>query len=120
MLELINWGYKPILAHMERYSFLHRYLDLFHQMLDWGVLMQVNASTIINDDMSSFIKAAIKKEMIHCFASDAHNMRNRKPNLKAAYDKIALDKGIFDRILNNDDSIAYQGSRLKKLGKLYF
>ena len=70
--------------------------------------------------MSLFIKATIKKGMIHCFASDAHNMSNRKPNLKAAYDKIALDSDVFDRILNNEESQAYRGSRLKKLGKLYF
>ncbi len=47
-------------------------------------------------------------------------MSNRKLNLKAAYDKIALDRDVFDRILNNEESEAYRGSRLKKLGKLYF
>lgn len=85
---VIDSGYIPILAHIERYRFLRDHLDLMVTLVERGVIFQMNASTILDQKQRSFVKACFKHHLIHCIASDSHRSDLRKPNLALAYDEI--------------------------------
>lgn len=44
--ELLNSGYKPILAHPERYSYFSSDLEKYHSLKDLGLLFQVNLNSL--------------------------------------------------------------------------
>ncbi len=78
MNSILQMGYIPIFAHIERYSFLKDDLKLMQDLVEMGVVFQVNASTFIKGHQHSFIKAAMKHNLIHLVASDAHSQVNRQ------------------------------------------
>ena len=39
-------GFKPVLAHPERYPFWHHKLDEFERLIELGVLMQLNINSL--------------------------------------------------------------------------
>lgn len=94
MAQLLDQGYLPVFAHIERYGFLRSDLALMKDLVDMGVLFQVNAKTFLDASQKGFIKACIKHNLIHLVASDAHSITKRPPNLKKAYDQIEKDYGL--------------------------
>ena len=40
-------GYKPVLAHPERYPFWHQKMDEYEKLIDLGVLMQLNLTPLV-------------------------------------------------------------------------
>ena len=80
-------GYFPVVAHVERYSFLWK---KFHDVLSMshdGVLFQVNASSLMAEDKSSPAKKMAEKLLsrgaVDIIASDAHDTGARSPRLSA-------------------------------------
>jgi len=80
-------GYSPIVAHVERYPFLWK---KFHDVLAMshdGVLLQVNASSLMTEDKSSPAKKMAEKLLsrgaVDVIASDAHDTEARLPRLSA-------------------------------------
>lgn len=50
LYELVSKGYQPILAHPERYRYLHsekNYIDKYEEILDWGVEFQLNMFSLV-------------------------------------------------------------------------
>lgn len=80
-------GYQVVLAHIERYEWLHRRPLLFKELLNRGVLMQINATSILSDDwrLRRRVKHLIQDGGVHIVASDAHDDTKRKFRLKEAY-----------------------------------
>jgi protein-tyrosine phosphatase len=84
-------GYKPIIAHAERYVSLFNDKELLKDILNEGAFLQVNASTIINKESKENCKFAhylLKNELISFIASDMHNMDSRGFYLDEAYQYI--------------------------------
>lgn len=90
---LLDRGYLPIFAHIERYSFLRSDLELMKDLVDMGVMFQVNAESFFDKNQKNFIKACMKHNLIHLVATDAHSIKRRPPNLKEAYNVIEKDYG---------------------------
>ena len=127
--SLLNRGYLIIFAHVERYAFLRNDLELFKELVEMGVLMQINANTLINNYDKSFIRACIKHNLIHLISSDAHNITTRPANLKAGYTTLKKSYGsdVYDyfmtnakSVLNNEIIEMYSPSLIRKFGKRYF
>lgn len=75
-------GYVPIIAHLERYSYLINNTGRIVDLINIGAIMQINASTYNSrKNNSSLINTLIRKGLIHVVASDSHDNANRKPNL---------------------------------------
>ena len=80
---------KPIIAHIERYSYLKK--SDYSKLKKTGALIQVNAAAIIGSEglkrrfLSRYL---LKHQLVDIVASDSHNMSTRKPNLKKAYQKV--------------------------------
>jgi protein-tyrosine phosphatase len=73
-------GMHPILAHPERYLYLHNKKDFLYHLRDQGCLMQLNAGSI-NEQFGSSVKAfalkLLSEQFYHFCASDAHDTTHR-------------------------------------------
>ena len=82
-------GYKPILAHPERYLYLP--ISSIENMHNSGILIQMNTSSILKDFGTEIYRRARKMLKLNCvdiLASDAHSLNVRKPNLKSTLELI--------------------------------
>ncbi|QRN84740.1 hypothetical protein JR334_07025 [Clostridia bacterium] len=88
-------GYQPVFAHVERYDWLYRRPILFKELLNHGVLMQINATSVLSSDwrMRRRVKHLIQEGMVHIVASDAHDDVKRRFRLKEAYEKVGRKYG---------------------------
>ena len=86
--NIIKLGFTPIIAHIERYSYLD--WSLLHVLKSMGALIQVNSDCIIGKYGKSFQKKAlkaIKSGLIDFISSDLHF--SRQCNMQKAYKIIA-------------------------------
>ena len=79
---IIANGYIPILAHIERYSYLIQNSQRLVELIDMGVIMQINAKSLYSKKDYPFIKKMMSNNLVHIISSDAHDMQKRKPNMK--------------------------------------
>ncbi|CAA6826648.1 MAG: Capsular polysaccharide synthesis enzyme Cap8C Manganese-dependent protein-tyrosine phosphatase [uncultured Sulfurovum sp.] len=75
---LLLKGYIPVLAHPERYAYLHNDMENYKRLKALGVLFQVNAKSLYtNSQISSKIaKKLMKLGLVDFIGSDAHRMRD--------------------------------------------
>lgn len=93
VIELLNTGVTPIVAHIERYNALENRKDRVKELIDLGCYTQINSSHVLKaklfgDQYKVFKKRAayfLEENLVHCVASDMHNLDNRKPYMKEAY-----------------------------------
>lgn len=88
--ELVYSGYRPIIAHPERYSYLS--ISDIKKIIDIGGYIQINTSSILGDfgvEIKKKAESLLKNKLVNFVASDCHNMNVRKPNLKVTLDLIS-------------------------------
>ena len=76
IFEMQTNGYKPILAHPERYGFWYNNFDNYQEMVDKGVYLQLNMLSLIGHYSPIAQKIAerlIDENMISFLGSDCHN-----------------------------------------------
>lgn len=75
-LDLINEGYKVILAHPERYLSFQKDFSKIEEMVDIGVLLQCNIGSILNQygrkAKKTFIKI-LKQDYVSYIGTDIHH-----------------------------------------------
>ena len=74
-------GYKPVLAHPERYLYLQQNWDKLQDLLDRGVLFQLNISSITGYYSKAVQVTATKmidKGWVHFLGSDCHTFQHVK------------------------------------------
>ena len=89
-------GYRPILAHFERYNCIANDFSLLKEAKDSGALIQINAQSILRFKIgksSALTKKALKKHLVDIVASDAHDSKVLAPSLSKAHEKIAKKYG---------------------------
>jgi protein-tyrosine phosphatase len=72
-------GYKPVLAHPERYIYLQSNLSKIEDLLNRGVLMQVNIASLTGYYSRSAMLAAqrlIDLKQVHFLGSDCHSQKH--------------------------------------------
>ena len=70
-------GYRPVLAHPERYTFYHRDLPKYERLKDRGVLFQVNIPSLSGRYGPAVKKAAetlIDRGWVELLGTDCHNL----------------------------------------------
>jgi protein-tyrosine phosphatase len=88
--NLIINGYKPIIAHVERYNYLEDF-TLFQKYKRTGALIQVNASSILHPKTKQIKKKVqylLKNGLIDLVASDAHRNPKSYSDLKQTIELI--------------------------------
>ncbi len=105
IFKMLTNGYKPILAHPERYNFWHQDFKKYEELVEKGVLLQLNLNSLSGHYGPATQKIAermIDLNMISFIGSDCHHMghieiiRNRTVFQKSLYKLIESGK-----LLNN-------------------
>lgn len=81
----------PVIAHPERNARLSRDPDLLAQWVEQGMLLQVNARSLLGDSGEQVRRAAeelLARRLVHFIASDAHSIARRPPGLMAARERV--------------------------------
>lgn len=79
MFELIAKGYKPVLAHPERYQFLEGSIEWLEELKSIGVLLQVTIGSIggyYGAEPEKLGTVLLKKNMVDFLGSDLHRMKH--------------------------------------------
>jgi tyrosine-protein phosphatase YwqE len=79
IFEMQMAGYRPVLAHVERYTFWHRDWSRFEDMLDKGVILQLNLNSLSGHYSIPTKKIAeklIDAGMVKLLGTDCHNMNH--------------------------------------------
>lgn len=77
IFKMQTMGYKPVLAHPERYNFWHREFEKYEAFVDKGVLLQMNINSLTGYYSISTKKIAeqmIDKNMISFLGTDCHHV----------------------------------------------
>ncbi len=123
--QLTRLGFKPIMAHLDRFLDQQKH---FREIFSLGSLVQMNTS--------AFLETATRKKMadffmaghIHVIGSDTHDLLERKPDMKDAYDVISKKFGqeyidyidyAGESILQNKDVQPSHFSKMSLMKKLF-
>ena len=96
MLRILNGGYTPVLAHVERYENLHRDMREVERMKSWGVILQVDAQSILGGlgrEAKHRARRLLTAGMIDLVASDAHDLVHRPPQLRPCFEFVSKKYG---------------------------
>jgi len=78
VIKVASKGYFPILAHPERYMFLHKRLHKYKQYKERGILLQLNLLSLgdyYGKDVQKVAFKLLDEGLIDIVATDIHNMR---------------------------------------------
>jgi protein-tyrosine phosphatase len=108
--ELQLAGYQPILAHVERYPSVQRDPSLLSDLIASGVLMQINAASVLNanDDRAGHTAVRLlQARMAHIIATDAHSPTSRAPRLRGAIERLPefVEHDYADWIVSVSDQV---------------
>ncbi|MBX7095598.1 MAG: histidinol phosphatase [Flavobacteriales bacterium] len=79
VFEMQMAGYKPVLAHVERYTFWHNQWEKIEMMHDKGVILQLNLNSLSGHYSPATKKIAeklIDQNMISLLGTDCHNLNH--------------------------------------------
>ncbi|MDZ4666742.1 MAG: CpsB/CapC family capsule biosynthesis tyrosine phosphatase [bacterium] len=103
LFELQIGGYKPILAHPERYLYYANEREKYHELRDRGVLFQLNMLSPLGYYSKPVADAAaylINQNLIDLVGSDTHHMRHMGILPEAIQNKL-FRKVCETELLNN-------------------
>lgn len=89
-------GLVPIVTHPERNAVCRRHPEMIHVWVTRGCLIQVTAQSYLGRfgaEPQRFTEMLLTRNLIHFFASDAHDLRRRPPLLSSCYEKLKQAAG---------------------------
>ncbi len=104
ILEMQIAGYKPILAHPERYVFMNNNRDLYHELKDSGVLFQVDMLSLTNYPSFETQRYALwlcNNGMIDFLGSDVHKISHLSMIEKLKHTRILKSVYEKNKLLND-------------------
>ena len=93
---LASMGVQVIISHPERHRVLSRQPNLLLDWLAGGVHLQVTAASLLGDFGRTAHKAAwhfLSSGWVSFIATDAHDLRGRRPVMRAAFEQICARLG---------------------------
>ncbi|MBE6668581.1 MAG: hypothetical protein E7601_00065 [Ruminococcaceae bacterium] len=94
MQKILNTGYRPVLAHAERYVNLP--IDKIDEMHRSGIVIQVNAQSILGRGgfkRKHRVKKLLAGNIADIVSSDCHDIKYRPPLLRECYVYVANKYG---------------------------
>ena len=89
--ELIQNGYRPIIAHPERYSYVQDEINYVRELANLGTLFQANYGSVLGmygNDAKKTLKKLLKDDLISFFGSDVHRTGQIYPKIPNALKKL--------------------------------
>lgn len=103
IFNLVMEGYKPILAHPERYMYMADNLSSFDTLIDRGCRFQMNLLSltgIYGPESMKILKYLLKRDMYSYVATDLHSLPQLQMLLTSTADKALVEKTL--PLLEND------------------
>ena len=97
-------GYKPVLAHPERYLYLHDNPDRQEDLINRGVMFQVNMGSLAglySKKVQSLAGKLIDRGFVHLLGSDCHNPAHAEL-IEQARRSRSYEKALTLGLLNNE------------------
>ncbi|HEM3276163.1 TPA: tyrosine protein phosphatase [Streptococcus suis] len=99
--EMTLLGLTSVLAHIERYDALAFQSERVEELIDKGCYTQVNSNhvlkpALIGERAKEFKKRTryfLEQDLVHCVASDMHNLYSRPPFMREAYQLVKKEYG---------------------------
>lgn len=94
--DFLHTGYIPILAHTERYENLAGRPGFFHLYKDKGVIIQVNAGSILGRygyREKRFVRKLLSRRIADIVSSDAHSLSGCSAVMLPAYEFVCRKHG---------------------------
>ncbi|MCM1345442.1 MAG: hypothetical protein NC246_16610 [Muribaculaceae bacterium] len=96
LYEALAHGWRPVLAHVERYSAILGEPEKVEELIRLGSCIQVNAGSILGRTgmgAKQFVRRLLKEGLVHFVATDAHDTERRKPELSGCAKYISRKYG---------------------------
>ena len=94
--NLLNAGYIPVLAHVERYRSLHGKIPAIQAFWHNGVVLQADTQSLFRG-FGLLVQRQCRKllslGLIDLFSSDAHNCTSRPPEMLGCFNYISKKYG---------------------------
>ena len=90
--SVLQAGFRPLIAHPERYLYIQREPQLLDEWLDMGCLLQINKGSLtgrFGPVCQELSMALIARGFAAVVASDAHSAHSRTPWMYDAWDMLA-------------------------------
>lgn len=84
LYEALAHGWKPVLAHVERYVSILGKPEHVEELVRMGSCIQINAGSVLGKNgfgAKQFVKNLLREDLAHFVATDAHDTGKRKPEL---------------------------------------
>lgn len=81
----LDHGWKPIIAHMERYGYLQGLPELVNQFREMGCFIQINAYSVAeetNAAIRQWTRHLLEQKQVDFLGTDAHRTYHRPPSAK--------------------------------------
>jgi protein-tyrosine phosphatase len=103
VFQMQTKGYKPVLAHVERYTFWHGNTEKVEELFDRGVILQLNINSLSGNygpEVKKMAELCVDKGWIRLLGSDCHrtdhltllNETRKKPYLHKALNLDLLNR----------------------------
>lgn len=101
--RLSELGYRPLIAHVERYIWTHEETEDLFKLVDLGAKIQINASSVLGKlgwKQKRFCRKLMEENLVDIIASDCHRTQWRSPDLGICrtYVKRKMGEGYAHRI----------------------
>ena len=93
---VIRSGYRPILTHPERLTWVSGHFDVVQTLYNAGVIMQITAGSLtgrFGATAQMLCEKLFTAGMVDVIATDAHNITSRPPVLSEARDWVVANYG---------------------------
>ncbi|MGN0659755.1 MAG: CpsB/CapC family capsule biosynthesis tyrosine phosphatase [Emergencia sp.] len=84
-------GYRPVIAHPERYFCLRKHPADTGELVYRGARIQINSRTLLKGPLDSggrMIRYLLREQLVHFVGSDCHNDTNRKPQMRVPAERL--------------------------------
>ena len=110
-------GFRPVLAHIERYQALLMQVDRAKELVRAGTCIQVNANAVVPNLFrpdTKFVNKLLREGLVHFVATDAHRDSGRAPYLKNCADYLyhKYEESYVDQLLFGHAGMVLQNSKI--------
>lgn len=105
LFNIITEGYRPVLAHPERYFYFHRSFDEYRRLKELGFILQVNLLSLTGyygKNVANAAKYILDKGLAGLVGTDLHHGRHLAALQSSANQKL-FDKYVQDGVLMNKE-----------------
>lgn len=89
--QLIEKGYRPIIAHPERYNYVQEEIEYVEELASMGAMFQANYGSIIGmygNEAKKTLKKLLKNNLISFLGSDVHRVGQIYPQIPKILKKL--------------------------------